>query len=45
MRRALRYHDYPYSVRNEPVIADSEYDWLFESLQKVEEKYNLNFPS
>lgn len=32
-RRAINYHDWLYYVKSEPVIMDSQYDWLFNQLK------------
>ncbi len=39
LREAIRYHDRLYYRENNPMIADSVYDRLFERLQEIEEKY------
>ena len=33
---ALRYHNYRYYVRNDPLISDREYDLLLRELQQIE---------
>jgi DNA ligase (NAD+) len=38
LRAILRYHDWRYYVLSEPVITDSEYDFIFRTLKSVEEK-------
>jgi len=40
LREAIEYHDHQYYIKNKPVISDSEYDSLFNRLQKMEK----NFP-
>jgi len=44
LREAVRYHDYRYYVLDEPVIADAQYDLLFENLNLLEEKFALVSP-
>jgi len=39
LRKALRYHNYRYYVKDDPVITDAEYDELMEQLEKLEEEY------
>ena len=34
--RVLRYHEWRYSVKNDPVISDFEYDTLYKMLEKIE---------
>ncbi|MFB6197982.1 MAG: NAD-dependent DNA ligase LigA, partial [Halobacteriaceae archaeon] len=41
LREAIRYHDYRYYVKNDPVIADRTYDELFDRLENVEEEFGL----
>ncbi|MCG1004485.1 MULTISPECIES: NAD-dependent DNA ligase LigA [Halobacterium] len=41
LRGAVRYHDYRYYVRNDPVISDHAYDQLFERLQELEDAFDL----
>ncbi|MFB6352720.1 MAG: NAD-dependent DNA ligase LigA, partial [Halobacteriales archaeon] len=41
LREAIRYHDYRYYVKNDPVIADRTYDVLFERLQALEDAFGL----
>lgn len=36
LREKIRYHDYLYYVKNEPVISDREYDRLMEELKRLE---------
>ena len=38
LRRAIRFHEWRYSVKNDPVISDFEYDSLFKMLEKIEEE-------
>ncbi|MEA2020758.1 MAG: NAD-dependent DNA ligase LigA, partial [Patescibacteria group bacterium] len=39
LRHAIRYHNYRYYIKNDPVISDSEYDKLLKTLQELEEKW------
>lgn len=39
LRKTLRYHDYRYYVKDDPVITDTEYDQLMRTLQTLEERY------
>jgi len=39
LSEALRYHNYRYYVKDDPVISDAEYDEMIQKLQKLEEKY------
>ncbi|MFP4394566.1 MAG: NAD-dependent DNA ligase LigA, partial [Anaerolineales bacterium] len=39
LRDAIRYHNYRYYVRNDPVISDAEYDELLRTLEALEEKF------
>jgi len=39
LREQLNYHAYRYYVLDDPVIADAEYDRLFQELLKLEEQY------
>lgn len=39
LREAIRFHNYRYYVLDDPVISDSEYDELLQTLQKLEEEY------
>ncbi len=39
LRKAIRYHNYLYYIKNNPVISDAEYDELFETLLKLEEAW------
>ena len=41
LREAVEYHDYRYYVENNPVISDRAYDKLFDRLQKLERKFDL----
>jgi DNA ligase (NAD+) len=36
---AIRYHDYRYYVKDDPVISDAEYDELMSALEELEERY------
>ena len=42
LREAIRYHDYRYYVRNDPVIGDRAYDALFSRLQALEDAFDLD---
>lgn len=44
LREAIRYHDYRYYVRNDPVIADRTYDRLLDRLETLEETFDLVEP-
>ena len=39
LREAIRYHDYRYYVKDDPVISDAEYDDLMSALEELEETY------
>jgi DNA ligase (NAD+) len=39
LRDVIRYHEWKYYIKNDPVITDYDYDILFKKLQKLEEKY------
>ena len=39
LRKALEYHNQLYYQKNAPVISDAEYDKLFQTLLKLEEKF------
>jgi DNA ligase (NAD+) len=39
LREKIRYHNYRYYVKNDPVITDREYDSLMDELESYEEKY------
>ena len=39
LRDSIRYHDYRYYVKDDPVISDAEYDKLFNTLDELEEQY------
>ena len=41
LREALRYHDYRYYVRNDPVVGDRTYDRLFGRLEALEAEFGL----
>ena len=45
LREAIKYHDYRYYVRNDPVISDRAYDILFERLETLEKEFDLSDPS
>ncbi len=36
LHRVLRFHEWRYSVKNDPVISDFEYDSLYKMLEKIE---------
>jgi DNA ligase (NAD+) len=36
LREVLRFHEYRYYVLNDPLLADTEYDHLYKSLEKLE---------
>lgn len=42
LREAVRYHDYRYYVRADPVIGDRTYDALFARLQDLEATFDLD---
>ena len=42
LREAVRYHDYRYYVRADPVIGDRTYDALFTRLQELEAAFSLD---
>ena len=39
LREVLRFHEHRYYVLNDPLISDSEYDFLYKRLQKTEEMH------
>lgn len=39
LREALRYHNYRYYVKDDPVVSDAEYDEMMDQLEKLEKKY------
>ena len=39
LRDVLRFHEYRYYVLNEPLVADFEYDRLYQLLKKIEQTY------
>lgn len=39
LREALRYHNYRYYVKDDPVVSDAEYDEMMNRLEKLEEEY------
>ncbi|MFW6119751.1 MAG: NAD-dependent DNA ligase LigA [Petrotogales bacterium] len=39
LREKIRYHNYRYYVKNDPIITDKEYDSLMDELESLEEKY------
>lgn len=42
LREAIRYHDYRYYVRADPVIGDRTYDALFARLDELEDAFDLS---
>jgi DNA ligase (NAD+) len=40
----VRFHDYRYYVLNDPIISDTEYDELFQTLHNLEQSWNLVTP-
>jgi DNA ligase (NAD+) len=44
LREAVRFHDYRYYVLNDPIISDTDYDELFQTLQNLEQSWNLGTP-
>lgn len=44
LREAVRYHDNRYYVLNDPIVSDKQYDDLFQTLQKIEQAWNLVTP-
>ncbi|HNH10904.1 MAG TPA: aromatic ring-opening dioxygenase LigA, partial [Leptospiraceae bacterium] len=38
LEEEIRHHQYLYYVKNEPVISDRDFDFLFKKLQKLEEE-------
>ena len=44
LRAAIREHDYRYYVEGDPLIADRVYDQLFDRLQTLETKFDLDDP-
>ncbi len=45
LREAVEYHDRLYYEENDPVIADSTYDALFDRLQALEDEFDLHDPT
>ena len=39
LQKVIRYHEWRYYVKNDPVVSDFEYDSLFKKLEYLEEKY------
>jgi DNA ligase (NAD+) len=39
LQKVIRYHEWRYYVKNDPVVSDFEYDSLFKKLEFLEEKY------
>ena len=39
LRKALRYHNYSYYVKDDPVVSDAEYDEMMKQLEKLEDKF------
>lgn len=45
LREAVRYHNYRYYVKDDPVVSDAEYDEMMQQLKDLEEEYpNLKTP-
>ncbi|MDG5777669.1 NAD-dependent DNA ligase LigA [Haloarculaceae archaeon H-GB2-1] len=42
LREAIEYHDHRYYVANDPLIADREYDALFDRLVELEDAFDLD---
>ena len=40
LHRVLKYHDWLYYVKAEPIIKDTDYDYLFDWLKELEENYS-----
>ncbi|MEP6684061.1 MAG: hypothetical protein ABJA35_12410, partial [Parafilimonas sp.] len=36
LRNALRFHEYRYYVLNDPMVSDTEYDFLYKQLEALE---------
>ena len=46
LRKVIVYHEWKYSIQNDPVIADFEYDQLYKQLEALEKAYpNLRTPN
>lgn len=41
LKDVLRYHEWKYSIKYDPVISDTEYDTLFKQLEELEQKNPL----
>ncbi|MDX1586028.1 MAG: NAD-dependent DNA ligase LigA, partial [Balneolaceae bacterium] len=39
LREALRYHNYRYYVKDDPVVSDAEYDEMMNQLEELEDEY------
>lgn len=39
LRDAIRFHEWKYYIKNEPIITDFDYDQLFKKLQKIEDEH------
>ena len=39
LHAVIRHHDYQYYVKDQPDVADSEYDRLFSELKQLEEQF------
>jgi DNA ligase (NAD+) len=39
LRELLSYHDWLYYVQAEPILSDTDYDFLFDSLKAIEQRY------
>ena len=44
LRKAVRHHNYRYYVLDDPEISDARFDRLFNTLQALEDKYDLATP-
>ncbi|MFW6285594.1 MAG: NAD-dependent DNA ligase LigA [Nanoarchaeota archaeon] len=40
LKNVIRYHDWRYYVKNDPIISDKEYDELFDLLKNIESKWH-----
>lgn len=36
---AIRFHEWRYYTLNEPILSDTEYDFLFKKLEEIEQKH------
>lgn len=39
LRELLGYHDWLYYIQAEPILSDTDYDFLFDSLKAIEQRY------